>query len=244
MPKITYRSEVSRLIPNQIMSKGKAGLFGAIESAANLRNVRVFTVLTVLLFALSLLLRFTVPEMRAISPAFMIFSGVMLAAALAELVFVQRKKGVGSQLKWILGVSFIVSAVTATSTLGTVGSIIFVFPMLLSIQYCSFLYSLFISAATVMGTFVPLLLSSRLGNFDLNVVRLAPGTAVQVSSTLEAALGGGAIQEAGTKVNELLSVFLPMILVVNVIAVITVIISGAIRKSLLEQYRLFQTTRE
>ena len=124
------------------------------------------------------------------------------------------------------------------------GSIIFVFPMLLSIQYCSFLYSLFISAATVTGTFVPLLLSSRLGNFDLNVVRLAPGTAVQVSSTLEAALGGGAIQEAGTKVNELLSVFLPMILVVNIIAVITVIITGAIRKSLLEQYRLFQTTRE
>lgn len=232
------------MLPNQMLTKGKAGLFGMIESSANLRSIRVFTVLTSLLFALSVLLRLDVPEMIMISPAFLIFSAVMLAAAVAELVIVQRKKGTGSQLKWIIGISFVFSAVVTTSTMGPVGSIIFVFPMLLSIQYCSFLYSLFLSGITVMGTFVPLLLSSRLGNFDLNVVRLAPGTVLEVSSTLEAALAAGAIQEAGTKINELLSIFLPMILIINIVAVITVIITGAIRKSLLEQYRLFQTTRE
>ena len=42
----------------------------------------------------------------------------------------------------------------------------------------------------------------------------------------------------------LLSVFLPIILFVTIIAVLTVSICGAIRKSLLEQYHQFQVTRE
>ena len=225
------------------MYKGKAGLFSIIESTSNLRNIRAFVALASLLFVISVLLRFTVPEIGVI-PFFMVYSGVMLLVSLAELVIIQRKKGVGSHLKWIIGIGFIVSAVTTTATMGAVGSIIYIFPMLLSIQYCSVLYSLFISAFTVMGTFAPLLLASRLSNFDLNVVRVIPGAVIEVTSTLEASLGPEVINEAGTKINELFSVFLPMILFVNVIAVLTVSITGAIRKNLLEQYHQFQTTRE
>lgn len=231
------------MIPNNLMSKGKAGLFGIVESRANIRNARTFLALTALLFVLSLLLHFTVPEIGVV-PYFMVFSGVMLLVSVAELIVVQKKQGVGSHLKWIIGIGYIVSAVTTTSTMGAAGSIIFVFPMLLSIQYCSFLYSLFISAATVMGTFIPLLLSSRLANFDLNVARLIPGSVIEVTSTLEASLGPDVLNRTGTKVNELLSIFLPMILFVIIIAVLTVLITGAIRKNLLEQYHLFQTTRE
>ena len=150
----------------------------------------------------------------------------------------------GGHLKWLIGISFIASAATTTSTMGAVGSIIYVFPMLLSIQYCSVLYSLFISAITVMGTFIPLLLSSFLANYDLNVVKLLPGTMLQVTSTLEASLGPGFLNEAGTKVNEIFSIFLPIILLVSIIAVVTVRITSAIRKMLLDQYHQFQNTRE
>ena len=231
------------MISDRMMTKGKTGLFSIIESSANQRNIRAFVALTSLLFAVSVLLNFTVPEIGVI-PFFMIFSAVMLLVSIAELVVIRRKKGVGDHLKWIIGISFIVSAVTTTSTMGAAGSIIYVFPMLLSIQYCSVLYSLFISAITVMGTFVPLLLSSRLSNFDLNVIRLIPGTVIEVTSTLEASLGSGNINEAGTKINELLSVFLPIILFVMIIAVVTISITSAIRKNLLEQYHQFQNTRE
>ena len=226
-----------------MMHKGKAGLFGLIESSANQRNIRAFVALTSLLFALSVLLRFTVPEIGSI-PLFMTFSAAMLLVSLVEWFIIQRKKGVGNHLKWIIGLSFIVTAVTTTSTLGAVGSIIFVLPMLLSIPYCSVLYSLFISAITIMGAFVPLLLSSHLSNFDLNVVRLIPGAMIEAASTLEASLGPGTINEAGTKMNELLSISLPMILLINVIAVVTVSITHAIRRILLEQYHQFQNTRE
>ena len=95
-----------------------------------------------------------------------------------------------------------------------------------------------------MGTFVPLLLSSRLSNFDLNVARLVPGSVIEVTTTLEASLGPEVLNQTGTKVNELLSIFLPMILFVIIIAVLTVLITGVIRKNLLEQYHQFQTTRE
>ena len=95
-----------------------------------------------------------------------------------------------------------------------------------------------------MGTFVPLLLSSRLSNFDLNVARFFPGSVIEVTSTLEASLGPEILNRTATKVNELLSIFLPMILFVIIIAVLTVLITGVIRKNLLEQYHLFQTTRE
>ena len=231
------------MIPDNMMYKGKAGLFNMVESIANLRNIRAFVVLTSLLFALSVLLHFTVPEIRVI-PAFMIFSAVMLLVSIVELIIIQRKKGVGNHLKWIIGIGFIVSATTTTSTMGAAGSIIYVFPMLLSIQYCSVLYSLFISAISVIGTFVPLLLSSRLSNYDLNVVKLVPGTAIEITSTLENSLGPEIINETGTKINELFSTFLPIILFVNIIAVVTVSITSAIRKILLEQYHQFQITRE
>lgn len=231
------------MLSDKLMNKGKAGLFGFIESSANQRNVKAFVALTSLLFALSVLLSVAVPEIGAVS-FFVIFSAAMLAVSLAEMVIVQRAKGVGNHLKWIIGIGFILSAVTTSSTMGAVGSIIFAFPILLSIQYCSVLYSLFISAVTVVGTFVPLLLSARLANYDLNVVRLAPGAVIQVSSTLEDALNDGLINETETKINELLAVFLPMILLVIVIAIVTVVTTSAIRKNLLEQYHQFQNTRE
>ena len=231
------------MVSNRLMVKGKAGLFSIIESTANRRNIWAFVALTSLLFAVSVLLHFTVPEIGVI-PYFMVFSAAMLLVSIVELVIIQRKKGVGKHLKWIIGIGFIISAVATTSTMGAAGGIIFVFPMLLSIQYCSVLFSLFISAITIMGTFVPLLLSSHLANYDLNVVRLVPGAMVEVTSTLEASLGSGIINEAGTKINELLSISLPIILFVNIFAVVTVSITSAIRKSLLEQYHQFQTTRE
>ena len=143
-----------------------------------------------------------------------------------------------------IGIGFIVTAVVATSTMGAAGSILFVFPMLLSIPYCSFLYSLFISAITIMSTFIPMLLSSRLSNYDLNVVRFIPDTVIKITSTLEASLEPGIINAAGTKLNELLSTFLPVLLFLNIIAVVTVSITAAIRKNLLEQYHQFQNTRE
>lgn len=225
------------------MAKGKIGLFGTIESLANQRNIKAFAALAALLFAVSVLLNFTVPEIGAI-PYFMLFSAVMLLVSLVELVIIRKSKGVGSHLKWIIGIGFIVSAITTTSTMGAAGSVIFIIPMLLSIQYCSVLYSLFISAITVMGTFVPLLLSAHLSNYDLNVVKLAPGAVIEVASTLEKALSPGVIDEAGTKINELLSIFLPMILFVLIIAIVTVGVTSAIRKNLLEQYHQFQNTRE
>ena len=235
--------EETRLVPDKMMYKGKTGLFGLIESSANQRNIRAFVALTSLLFALSVLLRFTVSEIGSI-PLFMAFSAVMLLVSIVECIIIQRKKGIGNHLKWVIGISVVVCAVTTTSTLGAVGSIIFVIPMLLSIPYCSVLYSLFISAITIMGAFVPLLLASHLSNFDLNVVRLIPGAVIETVSTLEASLGQGIINEAGTKMNELLSISLPMILLINVIAVVTVIITHAIRRMLLEQYHQFQNTRE
>ncbi len=226
-----------------MMYRGKAGLFGMIESSANLRNIKAFAALTSIVFAVSVLLYFTVPEIGVI-PFFMAFSAVMLLVSIAEMVIVRKRKGVGNHLKWIIGIGFIVSAVVTTSTMGAAGSIIFVFPMLLSIQYCSVLYSLFISAVTIMGTFVPLLLSSHLSNYDLNVIKLVPGAAVEITSTLESSLGSGVINVAGTKVNEIFSIFLPIILFVIIIAVVTVGITSAIRKNLLDQYHQFQNTRE
>ena len=231
------------LEPSKIMAKGKIGLFSMIESAANLRNSKVLFAMTLVLLGISVLLHFTVPEIAAI-PYFMAFSAVMVLVSIAELVLIRRKKGVGTHLKWVIGISFIVSAATTTSTMGAAGSIIYVFPMLLSIQYCSFLYSLFISAITVMGAFVPLLLSSHLSYYDLNVIKMAPGTVLQVTKTLEASLGPEIIDEAGTKMNELLSVFLPIILLVNIAAAVSISITAAIRKSLLQQYHQFQITRE
>ena len=231
------------MISERMMAKGKIGLFGTIESLANQRNIKAFAALAALLFAVSVLLNFTVPEIGAI-PYFMLFSAVMLLVSLVELVIIRKSKGVGSHLKWIIGIGFIVSAITTTSTMGAAGSVIFIIPMLLSIQYCSVLYSLFISAITVMGTFVPLLLSAHLSNYDLNVVKLAPGAVIEVASTLEKALSPGVIDEAGTKINELLSIFLPMILFVLIIAIVTVGVTSAIRKNLLEQYHQFQNTRE
>jgi len=231
------------LMTNQIMRQGKTGLFGMIERSCNLRNSRVFVALNVLLLAISVLLRFTVPEIGMI-PYFMWLSAGILLASVVELLIVQRKDGVGNHLKWVIGVSFVASAAITTATLGAPGAIIFVFPLLLSIPYCSVLYSIFISVVTVMGAFIPLLLSAFLFHYDLNVVRLAPGTVIEVTSTLEAALGTVAINEAGTKVNELLSMFLPVVVLVIISAVVTVSITSAVRKMLLEQYHQFQTTRE
>lgn len=231
------------MMTNQIMREGKAGLFGRIERAANLRNSRMFVILTVVLLAISVMLRYTVPEMGKIL-WFVWFSAGMVLVSLAELVIVRRKDGNGNHLKWVLAVSFVASAAITTSTLGTVGSMIFVFPLLLSIQYCSVLFSVFVSIITVMGSFVPLLLSSFLTNYDLNVIRIASGTVIEIKSTLGAALDFAAVDEAATKINELLSMFLPILVLIIISAVVTVVITAAVREMLLEQYHHFQTTRE
>ena len=232
------------MLTNQLMRKGKTGLFGMIESSSNLRNSRVFVVMTAILFAIAVLLRFTVTDVGQGS-YFMWFSAGMLLVSLVELLIVQRKDGVGNSLKWILGVSFVVSAAVTTSTLGTVGSVIYVFPLLLSVSYYSVLFSLAISAITVVGAFIPFLLSAYLSSYNLNVVQIdAPGTVIKVTSSLREALDAGLINETGTKINELLSILLPLVVFIIISAVMTVSITAAARRILLEQYHQFQTTRE
>ena len=174
----------------------------------------------------------------------MCFSAVLLIISFVELTVITKKEGSGDWLKWILGISFVITAITTTSTMGVGGSILFIFPMLLSVQYCSLFYSVFISVITVMGSFVPLLLTSFLTFYDLNVIRLKPGSVVEVGTTLEMALRPEIIDEAGTKINELLAIFLPAVLFVIIIAVVTCVITHTYRKNILEQYRRFQTTRE
>lgn len=231
------------MLTNQMMSKGKAGLFGTIERTTNLRNSRVFVALNALLFIISLAVCFWARELE-MGPYFMWLSAGMLLVSLVELLIVQRKGGVGPYLKWIIGIGFVVSAAITTSTLGAVGCMIYVFPLLLSISYCSVLYSLFISVATVMGAFIPLLLTVFMTNYDLNVVRFAPGTVIEISSTLEAAIYTVGIDDMGTKVNELLAVFIPGVVLIIIVAVATVSITSAVRRTLLERYHQFQNTRE
>ena len=226
-----------------MMQKGKVGLFAGIDRSSNYVSAYMFVFLEMLLTALSVLLYFTVPELRATS-TFMAFSVALLIASLVELAIVKRKDGSDQMLKWMLGISFVISAITTTSTMGVSGSILFILPMLLSVQYCSLFYSVFMSVITVMGTFVPLLLTSFLTFYDLNVIIMKPGSVITIDTTLEAALKPELIDEAGTKVNELLAVFLPAILFVIIIAVLTCIITHTYRKNILEQYRQFQNTRE
>ena len=128
--------------------------------------------------------------------------------------------------------------------MGVGGSILFVFPILLSVQYCSLIFSIFISVITVLGTFVPLLLTSFLSFYELNVVKIIPGSVIEVNSTLESSLKPEIIDIPGTKINELLAVFLPAVLFVIIVGIETCIIVYYIRKVILEQYRYFQNTRE
>ena len=231
------------MISKSMMYKGKVGLFGSIDRSSNYVSAYVFVFLEILLTALSVLLYFTVPELRA-TTTFMAFSVILLTASIVELSVVKRKDGSDDMLKWVLGISFVVSAITTTSTMGVSGSILFILPMLLSVQYCSLFYSVFMSVITVMGSFVPLLLTSFLDYYDLNVIKIKTGSVVNISTTLEAALRPEIIDEAGTKVNEMLAIFLPAILFVIIIAVVTCIITHTLRKNILEQYRQFQNTRE
>ena len=231
------------MLTNQMMNKGKSGLFSMIERSANLRNSRVFVVLNVILFIISVMVYYNVPELESRS-VFMWLTAVMLLVSLAELVIVQRKGGAGNHLKWIIGSSFVVSAAVTTSTLGAVGSMIYIFPLLISISYCSVLYSLFVSVVTVMGSFIPLLLTAFMSNYDLNVVRFAPGTVIEITSTLEAALYTADVNEMGTKINQLLAVFVPGVVLIIIVSVATVSITAAVRRILLEQYHHFQNTRE
>ncbi|MBP5728123.1 MAG: hypothetical protein J6Y48_13715, partial [Clostridia bacterium] len=105
------------MLTKQMMRQGKTGLFGMIERSTNLRNSRVFVALNVILFIISLVVRFTVRELE-MGPLFMWLSAGMLLVSLVELLIVQRKAGVGNHLKWIIGISFVVSAAVTTSTLG------------------------------------------------------------------------------------------------------------------------------
>lgn len=96
----------------------------------------MFVNLQILLFTLSVILFYTVKELEA-TGAYMFFSVVLLILSVVELIIIRKREGVGSFIKWAIGLSFVVTAVTTTSTLGVGGSILFVFPILLSVQYCS-----------------------------------------------------------------------------------------------------------
>ena len=231
------------MISNSMMQKGKVGLFSAIERSANIESSKMYVILELLLIVLSLIIHGSVPELEA-TDAFIAFSVMLLIASIVEYKIIKRKEGVGDSLKWVIGISFILTAVTTTSTMGVGGSILFVLPILLSVQYCSLLFSIFMSLVTVVGSFIPLLLTSFLSFYDLNVVKLLPGSTLKIETTLETSLSPEIIDVAGTKINELLAIFLPSILFVIIVAVISCYIAHTYRKTLLEQYRFFQNTRE
>ena len=225
------------------MQRGKVGLFGTIEHYANLVSSKFFFILQLLLSGLSLIVYFDVKELSA-GFAFVIMSSVLLLVSIVEMMIVKRKEGIGSFLKWMIGISIVVSAIVTTSTMGVGGSILFVLPILLSIQYCSLIFSIFMSLITVLGSFVPLLLTSFLSFYELNVVKLIPGSVIEINKTLEGSLKPEFIDIPGTKINELLAVFLPAMLFVIIVGVMTCIITSYFRKIILEQYRNFQNTRE
>lgn len=231
------------MIYNSAMYKGKVGMFKSIESSANLISVKLLVCLQILLTILSIIIYYTVKELTA-GIVFVVFSIVLLIISIVEFIVTKRRDGVGSALKWIIGISFVISAIATTSTMGVGGSVLLVFPMLLSIRYCSLLYSIFISVITLMGSCVPLLLTSFLSFYDLNVIKLIPGSVLKIETTLEEAIKPELIDVAGTKVNELLAIIFPVIFVVIIIAIVTCIITHSIRKNILEQYRKFQNTRE
>ena len=231
------------MIFDSVMHKGKAGIFNSIESLANLISAKILVILNILLSVFSVIIYYMVPELKA-GIVFVIFSIVLLIASIIELIVVKRRDGVGNMLKWMLGISFILSAIATTSTMGVGGSVLLVLPMLLSIQYCSLLYSIFISVITLMASCVPLLLTSFMSFYDLNVIKLIPGSIIKIDTTLENSLVPEVINIAGTKVNELIAIILPVILFVIIIAIVSCIITHTIRKNILEQYRYFQNSRE
>ena len=231
------------LILDSEMHKGKAGIFNSIESQANLISVKMFVSLQILLSVMSIIIYYTVPELNA-GIVFVVFSFVLLIVSIIELIVVKRRDGVGNMLKWMIGISFVISAIATTSTMGVGGSVLLILPLLLSIQYCSLLYSIFISVITLMGSCVPLLLTSFMSFYDLNVNKLIPGSVMKIDTTLEKAILPEYIDVAGTKVNELLAIILPVIFFVIIIAIVACVITHSIRKNILEQYRHFQNTRE
>ena len=231
------------MILDSEMYKGKAGIFNSIERSANLISAKIFVSLQILLSVLSVIIYYSVPELKA-SIVFLVFSIVLLIVSIVELIFVKRRDGEGSALKWMIGISFIVSAVATTSTMGVGGSVLLVLPLILSIQYCSLLYSIFISVITLMASCIPLLLTSFMSFYDLNVIKLIPGSVLKIDTILEDSLVPEVIDVAGTKINELIAIIMPVILFVIIIAVVTCIITSTIRKNILEQYRHFQNTRE
>ena len=231
------------MILDSEMYKGKAGIFNIIERSANLISAKIFVSLQILLSVLSVIIYYSVPELKA-SIVFLVFSVVLLIVSIVELIFVKRRDGEGSALKWMIGISFIVSAVATVSTMGVGGSVLLVLPLILSIQYCSLLYSIFISVITLMASCIPLLLTSFMSFYDLNVIKLIPGSVLKIDTILEDSLVPEVIDVAGTKINELIAIIMPVILFVIIIAVVTCIITSTIRKNILEQYRHFQNTRE
>ncbi len=226
-----------------MMQRGKIGLFGSIEHSSNLISAKLFFALQILLTVLSLILYYSIKELTA-GFAFIVLSVIMLIVSIVEMVIIKKKEGKGSFLKWLTGISFVLSAVATTSTMGVGGSILFVLPILLSIQYCSLIFSIFMSVVTVLGSFIPLLLTSFLSFYDLNVIKLVPGSVVKIETTLERALTPEIIDIPGTKLNELLAIFLPAMLFVVIVGFVSCVVTYFIRKNLLEQYRHFQNTRE
>ena len=226
-----------------MMQKGKVGLFGAIERSANLVSARMFFWLELLLTGISVVLYFKVKELLA-GFAFLVLSVVMLLVSIIEMTIINRKEGVGNYLKWMTGISLVLSAVFTTSTMGVGGSILFAVSILLSVQYCSLIYTIFMTVVTILGSFIPLLMTSFLSFYDLNVIKLIPGSVIEVGTTLERSLRPEIIDINGTKINELLAIFLPAMLLVIIVGIMPCFITHYIRKNILEQYRAFQNTRE
>lgn len=231
------------MVTNEVMYKGKAGIFSGIERSSNTVSAKIFVILEIFLTMLSIIIYYAVPELEA-RGNFVFFSVLLLLVSIVELVIVTKKEGVGNWLKWMIGISYIVSAVATTSTMGVGGSVLYILPLLLSVQYCSLLFSVFMSVITIMGSFAPLLLTSFMTFYDLNVIRIHPGSTLTITTTLERSLRPEIIDDAGTKINELLAIFLPASLFVIIIAIVACIITHAFRKNILEQYRHFQNTRE
>ena len=87
-------------------------------------------------------------------------------------------------------------------------------------------------------------MTSFLSFYDLNVIKLIPGSVIEVGTTLERSLRPEIIDINGTKINELLAIFLPAMLLVIIVGIMACFITSYIRKNILEQYRAFQNTRE
>lgn len=225
------------------MRKGKLGLFGEIEQSSNLRNSKAFLALSAILLVSATLIYFLVKEISS-GFLFLIFSSVIFVLSLIEFFVVRKRKGLGKAIKWVLACSYLLAAVVSISLLGPTVSLVLIIPILTSIPYCSFIFTFAVSAFTLLGTFAPILLSSYLNFFDLNVIELYDGSIIKILGTLESSINTGAIDITATKVNEIIAIYLPIVALVILIAFISCFVTKSLRERLLQQYSAYRNSRE